>query len=403
MSKTVLIIMDAFRHDYISEKKTPFLYKYAKSGTYIKKIKPGNGFCERSELFTGKSPIESGYFTAFNYIKGRSHYKALIKPLAFLYSFFGENAPPLIDKVIRRILWMWSSKTKHPMHPQKIPFNFLQYFSLAEDYYDFREPGALKFDSIFDIARRNNKSIFYDSFTALSLPSNGNDQDRLNLALNVVDNDYDLYLVYIASPDAIGHKYGPNSTEIIDNNRKLDDTINAFIKSFSSKCNQSRFILLGDHGMASVNTSIDIKSIIKDLILENNWVSGKDIIYFLDSTMLRVWVLNDKIRNKLFNSLKNNHDLIKNGIFLSKENSIKYNIPYGTEYGDLIWWANPGVMIYPDFFHHQKQQPKGMHGYYNETKSSKGMCIDYGFGAKKEIIDGGDLVSVYKMLEDSLK
>ena len=100
--KTVFILMDAFRHDYISESETPFLKKMTQSGTYIERLKPGMGFCERSEIFTGISSEESGFITAIGYSKSKSFYK-FWGPLLKCLSFFKRGT--LISKVLRRMIW----------------------------------------------------------------------------------------------------------------------------------------------------------------------------------------------------------------------------------------------------------------------------------------------------------
>ena len=57
MESKVIVILDAFRWDYISKSQTPFLYTFKEQNLYIKKLIASPGFCERSEIFTGISAI----------------------------------------------------------------------------------------------------------------------------------------------------------------------------------------------------------------------------------------------------------------------------------------------------------------------------------------------------------
>ena len=67
MNKKVIIIIDAFRWDYITKSYTPFLYSLSNNSYYIKKIIPAPGFCERTELFTGLGPFDSKMFLAYSF------------------------------------------------------------------------------------------------------------------------------------------------------------------------------------------------------------------------------------------------------------------------------------------------------------------------------------------------
>ena len=164
MKKTVLILIDACRHDYLNRGITPFLDTLKKSGEYTEKIIPGNGFCERAEIFTGKKPSDTGFFTAIDYSKNRRQNTGIAWILNFL-AFVLQLLPfRLVEKIVRRLLWEYSIRTAHPMHPQKIPLNLIKYFSLTEDYVDMREEGALGCNSIFDYMRSRRLKFFYDSF-----------------------------------------------------------------------------------------------------------------------------------------------------------------------------------------------------------------------------------------------
>ena len=159
MKKTVLILIDACRHDYLNRGITPFLDTLKKSGEYTKKIIPGNGFCERAEIFTGKKPSDTGFFTAIDYSANRKQNAGIARTLDFL-AFILKLLPfRLLEKIVRRLLWEYSIKTAHPMHPQKIPLNLIKYFSLTEDYTDMREKGVLGYDSVFDYALKTSKVL----------------------------------------------------------------------------------------------------------------------------------------------------------------------------------------------------------------------------------------------------
>ena len=140
--------------------------------------------------------------------------------------------------------------------------------------------------------------------------------------------------IYFGHLDQIGHKYGTTSKEIVREIKKIDKVVS-----------REKFdIILSDHGM------IDVTKVIKVPITKN---------CFIDSDMARYW--GDK--NEL-ESIKNNLPL-KEGKMLNWPNK---------SYGDLIFLANPGVLISQNYWY-EEQIIKGMHGYDGKHKEMNGIYI----------------------------
>jgi predicted AlkP superfamily pyrophosphatase or phosphodiesterase len=210
-----------------------------------------------------------------------------------------------------------------------------------------------------------------------------------------------LYLLYQEVIDHIGHKYGPESQEMKKELKKLDKRLSIFYNNIMKKNKKVKFIFLGDHGMTKVNTHINIEEELNILAKQFNLKLGKDYVYFLDSTMFRIWYLNENALNYLDKELKNNDKLLKYGSFVTKSMAIKEEIPFPDKrYGDTLWMSNLGVLIFPDFFHKVKPY-KGMHGYDVYDKSSKGTCIVS--SVKHESVLNIKLTDVYAILKEELK
>ena len=103
---TILLLLDAFRSDYISKNNTPFLYKISKEGFFCPSVEQSYGFCERTEILTGLRANESGFFTAVGYDPINSPYKN-IKWLNFLEFF--ENSMSYLLMIIPK---KYASKSK---------------------------------------------------------------------------------------------------------------------------------------------------------------------------------------------------------------------------------------------------------------------------------------------------
>ncbi|WP_394392270.1 alkaline phosphatase family protein [Shewanella woodyi] len=392
MEKTILVVLDAFRHDYIDPELTPFLFSLLDSSKYYKKIIPSYGFCERTEIMVGLEPSESNYFTAIGYDSDYSPYKH-ISGLLKLLSRVEKSSPRLVNKVIRRLLWEYISRRDYGFASVNIPMNSLAHFSLTEDGKDSIINSSP--ESIINLARKFEKTVSLSSFTSLDSKMMGNDDDRIeNLISEVSESNDSLYLLYISSADHFGHKYGPDSEPFKVELLNLDKKISELYKSVNNITEQVNWMFVGDHGMTEIEYKLDIIRSI-DLAL-SEFKFGVDFIYFADSTVFRVWYL-DKAKEELINSklvsLFSESEFFNKG-HLTTETEI--GLVGDRTYGDLLWLANPGVVINPDFFNTSNKELNGMHGY-NPFLSETcfGMAILKGSKFSTEHVDKSSLKCIY--------
>ena len=414
----VFFLLDAMRHDYITERNTPFLWRCGQEGEYYKHVIPSFGFCERTEILTGLTPEESGFFTAIGYDPENSPFKGVkLLPLLPLFDIVERFIPKKLRVpgrvtpggfyryyrgAMSRLLRKFSNSG---MSTYCIPFNLLPYFNLTEDRIDHRCKDAFSTPSILQLLENRGQSYFYDSFTALNLPPNGSDNDRMDLALQAAGKkDYALYFIYISLPDAYGHKYGPESSKLRAALRGMDAELERFIGDFKKKVGDCIFVFLGDHGMVPITRLFDAKQVISSMSKKLGLKVRKDFIYFLDSTLVRMWFFSDKAKQLFTVALKQSDQFNEHGKFIDERIAQEYHIPWGDRrYGDITWWADSGVLVYPDFFHNDGVPYKGMHGYDPELPGSQGMCIVYGENTKRKEIDATPLTSVFDILKEVLK
>ena len=132
---------------------------------------------------------------------------------------------------------------------------------------------------------------------------------------------------YIGDLDKIGHKYGTESKKTISTIKKVDERIS-----------KMKFdIILSDHGMINVQKTISVPE-------------TEDCM--LDSTFARYWV-----KQPDFDS--------NEGKWIEIEDK---------KYGEYIFLANPGILIFPNYW--QRKSPvKAMHGYNPNCKDMNGIYI----------------------------
>lgn len=383
--KTILILVDACKNKYVTEEYMPFLHGLSNEGRYIKAIYPSPGFCERSEIFTGLDSYESGNFTAIGWEPEYSEYKDRIFELK-LY----ESLSNLYDRGARALFRRLHANNKYFLKPYFIPFRTIGNLVLTEDG-DIR---LNEYKDIFDILDRDGLSYTQKCFTSLAFESNLSESILIDAIEEAIKENNYFIPVYIGSTDYRGHDFGDDLKSLRPYLQDVDKLISEIYKL--SIENGYHVAVLGDHGMVPVKNKVDILGEVSrfDLKIHN------DFEMFLDSTYARFWINDDSTRMAIEVILKE-----KFGDFGKIVDEIKakeYRVPlnvYAEDghkvYGDILWCANPGVLISPDYFNHPKKEIRGMHGYL-ETNSEHGtgVFIALGQGIKSERYDSAELKDV---------
>ncbi len=362
--KVILVLLDAFRCDYISKENTPRLFNLIEDSKYYKKIVPSFGFCERTEILVGKSSLESGYFTALGYDPKNSPYKEQRFALK-IFEFLESKSPTIFKKILRRFFWYLYKKKPGTFFPFNIPFKRLPDFRLTED--GSKNLIISSKDSIYN----KGIGIFRRASTDMSSAMIGNDESRLRDVLENLNNpDYQFFPVYVSKMDYIGHYFGTGSSETFTALKEVDEQIYNFIEDAKMINEEVKIILCGDHGMTDISERIDIEKKLKDSFKEE--IILNKLKYFIDSTLIRFWFKDESIRAKLKVFLHEN--FISFGDIVDYKDYEEKGIPGNKMYGDMIFLCQSGVIISPDFFNSNRDL-KGMHGYTPKGESDFGFCM----------------------------
>lgn len=385
----VLLLLDAFRPDYLTERTTPFLWRCAQEGEYYSGVEQSLGFCERSEILTGLRGDETGFFTAIGFDPPNSPYANLPflsyldiveKVLLFCLNCLPSNFGSRIHKKLRYLVSCRFRKSGILMPSYLIPYSWLPYFALTEDRIDHRNPAAFPTPSILTRLEKAGMTYYYAAFSALNMPSlYKSDCDRLDAVVRESKvSPKDFYLVYIATADSYGHSYGPDSIELQTALRRLDIDLERFVHDLEHTAPGNSYLFLGDHGMMTVTKKINAEKEISRLLRSFRLQKRRDVLYFLDSTMVRFWAISDKARSLLPDMIATSEVFNGNGTWMNNAAAACNHVPWpDRRYGDYLWVANPGNLVFPDFFH--RHTPcKGMHGYDPHLPESRGMCICWG-------------------------
>lgn len=405
--KVILILVDALRFDYITEESMPFLHSKLSSSTVYKRIKPSPGYCERTEILYGLSAAESGFFTALGFSERNKDLRTLLlswieRKVRFLLGFLRDDVERYVYSVYHRIVLLALRKISKRYHKNcyKIPHHLINDFVLTEDSVDMMNENFIgKQQSLVSLVESNGGRVYKNSFTSLSDFSNSSDRKRCEEVVSVMA-DYDFFPLYIDSVDKAGHEYGPFNKEMADDLRATDERLKMVFEAAMKVDANTRIYILGDHGMSFVTNTIDAGSIIRKMGLNLGLKEGKDFTYFLDSTVIRVWFHSSLAKQKMPSELKNAESFKINGIFIDKTNFESVEIPInGRVYGDVLWIANNGTLIFPDFFR-LKKPAKGMHGYIPVIEDNFGTCVVINADNISESEDVKNLKDIYKEISN---
>lgn len=361
---TVVALLDAFRHDYLSPDAAPFLSSRSDTGV-AGAVEEPFGYQTRPAFFAGLYPETSGICTMFERRQGSSPFEiARFVPTAF------DNRK-YVDWGLRRLLERyvrWRSEhrgVRAYATPADIPFCLLHEFDLAEKQLPW-EPGYLSQSTVFDVLREYERQWHYEGWPFVT---DYTSDDRLaESCVESVTADHSYLYVHLSELDGLGHAHGPATGEVRAGIRRADDRLRRIWSYCEEKFDAVNLIAFGDHGMVDVTEAIDLWTRLQ----ETDHVLGDDYLAFLDSTMARFWFEDDRARETITSILQD----IEAGTILTETEQEQYRARFEDDrYGELIFLANPGAVISPNFFDRSPGTVAGMHGYEPNCRADQGLLL----------------------------
>ena len=406
--KVVFILLDAFRGDYINPVDTPFLHAQSQQGVFGRKMKTTAGFCQRTTVVTGSRGESNGNFKMFAFDEEHSPYAFLRnknpgrslgvmeRGLAALPSTprFTRVKRVLHRHLVERPKMRLRTRIRQQAEQAGgnapagfIPFDLLPQLSVPEDEKPIHLPGAGTVESIFDVLTEAGIAYDYLLYPVIELA----DDAVLEAVLQRRDNEARLVLAQFSDSDFQVHHCGPSSPE----RRKIAAEIDRKLREIHTHYGEGHtWVIIGDHGMTDVTSELDANRITDDAARATGAVRGKDYLVFLDSTMAR-WRWLTPRGEAMAVGLAAHVELKSRGRFVDDALAKTHAIPrHDRRFGDLIWWADPGVLVFPDYFHGPEDHNQGMHGYDSNHPDMKGFFLACGPGIEPRELTDADLTDV---------
>ena len=215
----------------------------------------------------------------------------------------------------------------------------LKWLSWFEWLERFGKLGRLGVDVLFNIPR-----LFrgYEMFKTGKIPVRQLSKMDVSVGRHFAKNEW-VDFFYFGELDDMGHEFGPDSLEIREAVREIDESLKGM--EFD--------LIFSDHGMVEVNRVVEVPR------------SGD---CFIDSDMARYWGPDEELK------------VIREGLPLEYGSVLDWP---DKRFGDLIFMANSGVLIYPNYFN--DRVVKGMHGYDGKDKEMRAFYLLDKKGERKDL------------------
>jgi len=380
--KTLYVVVDALRADYVDARKMPKLTELAKKSIHVEELIPSPGFCERVEILTGVENHETGYFTAIDRVSPTHKMPLLFGLVAWIADLLRIVESLFRSYLIFRIRKKITNSLIRKFWRQyrvpafNIPLSIYGQFDLSEDAVNQSLPSAFGVPSIVDHRANRGQTVNFSAFTSLGDDSSLlNDGGRMRYIEDNFHTSKDaVFFLYIGELDAMGHKYGPSSSDFVDILKSFDQSLNEFLERLKAK-GDFELVIIGDHGMSDVTSSVDFTREVKKEGKRLGLTTKSDLTIFCDSTVGRVWVKDAKRIAALHDCLRENTQLKRFGTIFEDQDYEKFSVPKNLEkHGEILWFADNGVILSPDYFY-GGFPPKGMHGYLPIMSENFGMAI----------------------------
>ena len=334
----VLLSIDGFSYEYLNKYKPPNILALANSGILAKlqPVYPSKTFPNHLSIITGSYPITHG-------IINNNFYNPI---LAEKYSLgAGENnakwltAEPFWtvakQQGIKTAVYFWPESEALGKTPTyNIPFN--------------------KTDS--------NKARFDQIIKWLQLP---------------LEQRPHFIATYFSTVDSAGHRYGPDSNELINTVKEIDLLIGNFVTQLSAIVAQEvNVIIVSDHGMLKKNR----KKVVKPSMIFNqkniDLIESKTLTVIRNDTQLYIYFTGEKADtiqpSKVLKSIKNNpHFNVLFQVYTKKGYPEHWQLNHANELvPDIIVEALPPATFVKENYD-SKSANIGTHGY--DPKNQKNL------------------------------
>ncbi len=335
---TVLFLIDGLRH---RDHQTPC------------RIMPELGFRSvEASLFTGEPLSVHQQWTDYEHTESSPFLPVCRTPgLAAIWDCCPRPARRYMNFLIYRL-----SSLIHGMvlpRSSMIPPGFLCRSRPTQDRCPDSSRAYGEIESLFDLLRDQGRSWLYLAPPKMGFLGARDEKVESRFYASLSSGVRDFYYIKFGDLDGISHAFGPDSSQARRCIVRTKRRIRAICSALSRRSSHLRWILLSDHGFLPVTSLIPLPTWLPGALAE-----GTLQHYFVDSTLLRLWLNRPSERDNIIQELHT----WGGGDLLSEETRERLGLAWGSpQLGHIVCVAPHGAIFWPDFF--SAKAPVGMHGY----------------------------------------
>lgn len=358
--KVCVVFSDAFALHSFNK-----LDKNSLTDYHLYRLIPGVAYSSNLhyQIFQGKTPDDVGFFCDNEFI-GHSN-----------------NAPSKFKRTLDRIdsantIYRWLGyKLGKPI--TNIPYSEANSFKNTGKYL-FKESGDCY---VFGRKVLKITEDKYDSNIAF---------DKAEQALTKNAGDM---IIVLNELDHKGHQVSCLGKDYLNAAQNIINRSAILFDKFRTKYPDSYCLLISDHGMSYVHSSINIY----DRLYDQFGLPGKDYYFINDSVYLRMWFINKDLKCRIQTWL-NSIGALR---LLTPDERDYFGV---TEYkfGEIIYRLTEGYVFCPNSFNALlKGVPAGMHGYMEPTDTASGIVVSSEKLTEDQSIEARNIYSLIKSYLDN--
>lgn len=348
---TLVIFIDALGWEVLKTRQ--FLETELPHRQKLKSVLGYSSACVPS-ILSGKLPQDHGHWSFFFANNDNSPFKGL-SLLRFLPFQSRGRVRNKISKWLKGILG-WTGY----FQLYNMPFSHIDRFDYCEKNDIFADDGMNKGSQIFEYCQQQGVSYHVSDWHV------SEDVNIQSLKDDITKKHPAFAFLYLADMDGLLHQVGKASPEVDTKLDWYEQQLREVIDLAKQEYGEVDINICSDHGMATVEKTIDLMSRIEALPL----TFGEQYLAAYDSTMARFWFYDDTARQQIETVLNG----CTEGQILADAELARLGCDFDNQqYGELVFLLDAGTIICPS---HMGTQPvTGMHGYHPDHADSDAVLL----------------------------
>ncbi len=302
-------------------------------------------------ILSGEQPEKHGHFSFFYYDPKNSPFRKF-RYMKFLCGaglhpkcFFNRGR---VRRHISRLVAKLNGYTGY-FSLYSVPFEKLPYFDYCEKHDIFASGGLAPVENLRDVLEKSGLRWHMSDWRK-------SENENVKSAIDTLKGGQtDFAFIYSGDFDSFMHDNVFDDAAVHERLQRYEGIVSGIISALKQSGREYEFTVISDHGMTPNVATLDLMKKVGELKLK----FGKDYVPFYDSTMLRLWYLDDGAKAKLRERLSKPDC---RGRFVTDAEKEQYGIKFpGDKFGNDIFLMDDGVQIEPCDL--GAKAMSGMHGY----------------------------------------